>query len=361
MRILLLFTLLFLVFSAAYAQEADSPGRKASSLAVPVVFYVPETRFGFGAAGIHNFYFDRQDTVSPPSQLQLGVAYTQNKQILIYHTFQLFWRQRLWNLRGELGYYRYSFFFFGNGNGQDQSFNELYHVAFPRLRAEWLRKVAPRFYVGPRIIADDFSLDQDRFDPEGQLIQGIVPGSAGGRVTGVGFTAEYDARDHILLTTKGYYAAFSVYGGNGLTASDFDYVRWNADLRYFQPLHKKWTAGVQLLAAENRGEVMFMHMALLGGTKVLRGYYEGRFRDKSMLALQTELRYQMLPRWGLRAFGGAGAVGPVLADLQSQYTRWTAGGGLRFMLDKEKRVNIRLDMGFGPGSSGFYFTFGEAF
>jgi hypothetical protein len=34
---------------------------------------------------------------------------------------------------------------------------------------------------------------------------------------------------------------------------------------------------------------------------------------------------------------------------------------VRWRLSRTERVNLRIDVGFGPGESGFYFALGEAF
>ncbi len=41
--------------------------------------------------------------------------------------------------------------------------------------------------------------------------------------------------------------------------------------------------------------------------------------------------------------------------------KYSYGGGLRVMLSKSEKLNLRLDYGIGEQSSGFYFQLGEAF
>ena len=58
--------------------------RKSSLILLPAIFYTPETRLGGGTATIFSFRFRDQSDAIKPSQLQLGLAYTQEKQILAY-------------------------------------------------------------------------------------------------------------------------------------------------------------------------------------------------------------------------------------------------------------------------------------
>lgn len=45
----------------------------------------------------------------------------------------------------------------------------------------------------------------------------------------------------------------------------------------------------------------------------------------------------------------------------SPETRKTYGAALRFAVNKDDRINIRLDVGMGNGEPAYYLTVGEAF
>jgi len=107
------------------------------------------------------------------------------------------------------------------------------------------------------------------------------------------------------------------------------------------------------------GNAPFFNMAQLGGTRRLRGYFEGKFRDKHLLLAQAELRQEGFGRFGGVAFAGMGTVFGSAGE--SLEWRPNGGIGLRYQLDKKQKLNIRADYGFGVKSQGFYLTFGEAF
>ena len=132
---------------AAFSQKKDSTNRKNSLIGYPAVFYLPETRWGIGAGASYNFYINKQDSVSPPSQIQLGIGYTQNNQKLIYLPYDLYWKERKHSLSGEIGYYDYSYYFYGVGPGNESGKRELYDVRFPRFRINYLRKIRDRFFI----------------------------------------------------------------------------------------------------------------------------------------------------------------------------------------------------------------------
>ncbi|MGD1847409.1 MAG: hypothetical protein ACFB10_18630, partial [Salibacteraceae bacterium] len=60
-------------------------------------------------------------------------------------------------------------------------------------------------------------------------------------------------------------------------------------------------------------------------------------------------------------FGTYGGVADEFENFALNEFRNTAGGGLRFLLDRKRHINIRLDAGFGKNTKGFYLNIAEAF
>ncbi len=111
--------------------------------------------------------------------------------------------------------------------------------------------------------------------------------------------------------------------------------------------------------AFTQGEVPWSMMPLLGSDERMRGYYQGRYRDKKVVSGQLEYRRQLTWRHGIVAWAGAGTMGPSLSSLNNG--RWLPSAGIGYRFEFKPRVNVRLDYGIGNGSSGFYFQVGEAF
>lgn len=326
----------------------------------PVFFYTPETRFGAGGAGIYAFRFPSDSNNARPSRINFGFAVTQERQLLIYFPFQLFPKNGLYNMYGEIGWYRYNFFFFGTGNNQRADFRERYAVDFPRIRINILRRIKPGLYAGIRWWFEDHQLS--KFEPGQQLISGVVPGSRGGRVTGPGVVVNYDNRDNVFYPSKGVLLELAAQTFQKSLGSEYVYSRYLIDAATYRRITKTSILAVNAIADINVGEPPFFLMAAMGGTKRMRGFYEGRFRDKQLVLLQTEWRQKIWKRFGAVAFVGAGIVSDKLNHFGIANTRFTYGAGIRFTLDKKELINIRLDYGRGSlNSSGFYLTIGEAF
>jgi outer membrane translocation and assembly module TamA len=83
-----------------------------------------------------------------------------------------------------------------------------------------------------------------------------------------------------------------------------------------------------------------------------------------MVALQAEFRRIIYNRWGAVAFAGTGSIWGNDQEEESFERNWlpSIGLGARYMVSKEKRINIRLDYAFGvDGNQGLYFGIMEAF
>src|SRR5699024_2322035 len=102
----------------------------------------------------------------------------------------------------------------------------------------------------------------------------------------------------------------------------------------------------------------FYHLSMWGGSSMLRGFYDGRYRDQNMWALQSELR---LPVWRRILVVPFAAVGEVFNFEEYNSAVHVSGGlGLRYIVDHENRVNVRLDAAYGDQFR-FYLTILEAF
>jgi outer membrane protein assembly factor BamA len=357
LKVLLLAGTFFLSgLSKISAQEKDT--LKNTFLAYPLVFYLPETRYGAGLATSYNFRFNKKDTISPPTQIQFGGAYTQNKQILIYLPFDAYWRERKNQLSGEIGYYDYLYYFFGTQE-ISQDFEESYSVRYPRFRINYLRKIIPNVFAGARWWYDDFSIY--RYQEDGTLAKGIIAGSGGGRSSGPGIVFNFDKRDNVYFSRKGHYLELVYHNQDELFASNYNFSRYRFDYRYFQPFGKNMTLASQFFGDFMQGNVPFFQMTGIGGPKRMRGYIDGRYRDHQLLLAQTEWRHFLSRRWGYVLFASSALVEHEWSDFNFAYTKFAFGGGIRFAFDPEKKINIRLDAAFGKNTYGFYLTVGESF
>jgi outer membrane protein assembly factor BamA len=340
---------------------SDTLEEKRNSLfGLPLVFFTPETNWRFGAAGIYTFRFKNEKTESRPSQFQLGFAYTLNKQILMYLPYQLYFKDLGYSIYGELGYYVYTYNFYGVGNNHPDDFVETYGVTYPRIRLNALRQIKPGYFLGLRYWFEDFQITD--LDSEGQLVQeDFVAGSKGGITSGAGIVFNYDTRDNYFSPSKGAFVEAVIHNNSGLFGSAYNYTRFRVDASKYVRFKWKHVAAVNLFTDWVSGDPPFNQMALLGGTKKMRGLYEGRLRDKNLMLVQAEYRAPLFWRFGMVAFINYGGVANELGNFQLKHFESTYGAGLRIRINDKEKINVRIDAGFGKDGPGYYLTIGEAF
>jgi hypothetical protein len=343
---------LFLLHPAAAQTPRDS--NRIGFIGLPLLFYSPETQLGFGAGGLVTF---RQAGSKQVSSVTFSFAYTLRRQILLYFPYQLYFNKGKDLVFGEVGWFKYGYRFSGLGNGYAPDFFENYTAQYPRLRATYLHDLGRGNFIGGRLAFDDFSIVET--EAEGLLSSGDVTGSAGGRSLGAGLVWWTDTRNNRFFSTKGWFVESSAYVEAPFTGSDFDYSRFSVEADHFKKLGDETVLGLQGAAIFTFGDAPFFNQAQLGGGKRLRGYFEGKYRDRHLLYTQAELRQHLFKRFSGVVFGGAGTVFGTPGE--SAVIRPNAGAGLRFELDKKQKINIRLDYGFGYKTSGMYINIGEAF
>ncbi|MDQ3046042.1 MAG: BamA/TamA family outer membrane protein [Bacteroidota bacterium] len=326
---------------------------------LPLVFYTPETRFGAGASGIVTWRTGKDSSTIRSSSVQFGAAFTANRQLLLYAPFQIFLKKEDYNVYGEIGYYDYNYFFFGIGNEQPKDFRETYYVRYPRLRLNVLKRVYDQLYAGIRYSLDDYRIGKT--DSAGQLTLGQITGSGGGVTSGAGLIFRFDNRDNLFYASRGYNAELFVQAEDKWTGSEFNFLKYSLDIStYFQNRYKHVLA-LNLFTSVITGNPPFNQMSLIGGTRKMRGFYEGRYRDKNISMIQAEYRMHFFWRIGGVVFASTGLVSDKIRNYQLQNLKVSGGAGLRILADKTQKINIRLDAGFTEEGQNYYLTITEAF
>jgi hypothetical protein len=141
----------------------------------------------------------------------------------------------------------------------------------------------------------------------------------------------------------------------------FDFTRVTIDARDFIPAFTTHTLALQGLLTLVSGIEPFYTMAGLGGEVVMRGFFEGRFRDNDMAVLQAEYRMPVYWRFGAVGFADIGEVAHSAGDFNLSGIKWTVGAGIRFIVSEAEHVVVRLDYGIGSDSSELYLFVNEAF
>jgi len=328
------------------------PPKRFKVYPFPAIGYAPETRWYFGGVVLLNMRFSG-DAFAQTSTFETEFNYTQNKQMIFTANFDLQLFRNSFRWIGDNGFFRFPEDYWGIGNETPESNKVNYDANRIELDNSLLIKAKDHIYIGLR----------QRYHQI--ILKETIPGTGlpneddRTQASGIGPRFLADSRNNVLNATKGVYLSLNYQWYFPGFGSDDNFSKGELDIRFYQKIHKGGTIAVQTVCAIAHGNVPFRMYPLLGGENIMRGYYQGRYRDYGLAAVQGEYRVTLWRWLGAAAFGGAGRV--FENDDQSRLWHPTYGGGLRIRIDKKENVNLRFDYARGDHSDGFYISFGEAF
>ncbi len=319
------------------------------------MFYTPETRLAFGAGTL---YYSRPAKAERPSTFSATLIYTLNKQIMGEVTTGLFFRQGEYWHTGNFYYQQFPIQYYGIGSGTPDNAKEKFTVEALRLNPSLLFRTTEKLFIGPLIHYETWRLQKT--EAGRSLSPGTIPGSRPTTVTGVGVRIYFDERDNLFAAASGRFYQASFIASPEFLGSSFGFSRLQFDLREYFPLGSGHILSAQALLHTTTGTVPFIFLPKVGGQNVLRGYFEGRYRDNHMAVVQAEYRSRLWYRFGFALFGGAGEVAGRFSRFGLRGMKTSYGAGLRFAFIPEERIILRIDYGIGRNSDGIYVTFNEA-
>jgi hypothetical protein len=379
------FTLAALLFFAAcpplFAQDSfaqkflrkmyldNDSTRKSNFVLVPALASSPETGLEFGGASLFSFYSDTvKHSITRVSNLYGYASLTTKGQEKASFTASYWEPQNTWHYTANASFYNFPFDFYGIGNNTQKANEELIDEKRTRVIITAQKLVAKYFYAG--FNGGGFKY----YYYSGTINQNIafknnpaIENESGGSNLTAGPVLTFDNRNNNTYTTKGIIinaylnVTQGVYSNSSYTGGFF-----NLDYSQFFLLQGKLVLGLDLKEQSLIGNRSpFYLLPELGNDALMRGYYTGRYRDRNLIAGQTELRYRFSERFGVVGFLGAGEVAH--NSFSAAQLKPTYGGGLRYFFDTEKGLSIRMDYGLGekpagePREQGFYIALGEAF
>ena len=176
---------------------------------------------------------------------------------------------------------------------------------------------------------------------------------------GVGVSYTFDSRDFMLSASRGWFMQLDLTTNPTFLGNNNTY--WSAELQ-LATYRKAWRGAIiagELHTRQSTGQVPWPMLADVGSSNRMRGYYEGRYRDKNVIDAQVELRQHIWHRNGIVLWLGAAEVFPRYSDMRFSRILPNAGVGYRWQF--KKGVNVRLDYGFSRNGTGFIFNINEAF
>ena len=341
--------------TASVVPEGDNTGW----VFIPAVYYTPETEL---AAGVVFMYWHRRPGAPPtsrPTTITPIFIYTQRDQIISSLGGHLYLKDERYWLSGEIGFTRYPDKFWGIGPDTPDAAEEDYTPRTFSVRVALRRRMGHAVHLG---IQYSFASEEIIETEPGSLLSlGIIPGSAGGETGGLGALLYWDTRDNTFYPSRGSFHQFTWTRFDAAFGSDFDFDVFFADLRKYIGLGQRHVIALQGLYRGVSGVPPFRLFSTFGGSNLVRGYFGGRYRDKSVLVAQAEYRVKAFWRFGAAAFASTGNVAPSADAFRADTWRTTAGFGVRYFFSEREGITVRMDVGFGGDSLGPYIMLNEAF
>ncbi len=344
--------------------ESEADADRSPWSVFPILAYSPETNAMLGAGVVYTFDVDGRveggSTAGRRSALAFASAYTFKNQFFVSIAPSLYWDDEAWHAEGEINGKRFPNTFYPIGNDTAADRAEDYSDLGLDVAGALSRRLVGSFRTGGQ--AGAFFSKISKKEAGGDLDRDRVAGSDGGRLVGFGPVLSWDDRDNDFATRRGArYSLGAAYFAK-VWGSQFNVSKYEFDARQFFPLGGEHVLGAQIYAVANLGTVPFQTMAALGGSNRMRGFFEGRYRDRHMLAAQVEYRFPVVWRFGAAVFSSVGDVAHDLDGFELGDFKAAGGAGIRFSLNQADRVNLRFDgAGTSTGDVNFYVALGEAF
>lgn len=346
------------IMHAIRNSNKQRPEKKLDFGVLPGPHYSATTGLGLGILGTATYSTDRADKSLPRSNASVYTDMTTGGFFLVglrgSHIFPHA-RYRL-DYKCNLSTFTADFW----GIGYDHADNEANKASYRRNRivtmARFMFNAAHNTYIGPIVYYRYFQARDIETGME-HLWQGQDETI---RNYTAGISLTYDSRDFMLNASRGIFFQLDQtfcprFMGNrqyGFSATELS----------FSCYKRVWRGAIlagELHSLFNYGHTPWPLLAEVGSNDRMRGYYEGRYRDKHLIEGQVELRQHIKGRNGVVAWVGLANAFPKFDEAAMRHTLPNFGIGYRW--EFKKGINVRIDYGLTRDGGGFIFNLNEAF
>lgn len=351
--------LLIIACCLGYLWAEEQNKCKSRLIFSPLMYYTPETRIALGGAGSYIFRLAGCQGSTRPSSVSPLVIYTTEKQFRALVKSDLYFKNNNYRVESEIKFEKYPNKFFGIGSRTREEDEEIYTSKSVNFQLSVLKKLVKGLHLGLGYHFMDWEIPV--VEADGQLAPGTIAGSDRGTISGISLILNRDTRDHLFFPMKGDLFKLDARFYPKFLGSRFEFTAYTLDLRKYFTFFSSHVFAVQSLVKIQAGTVPFLNLAQMGGQYTMRGYFEGRYRDKNLLVFQAEYRVPLVWRLGLVGFAGFGNVAERFNQLDLGRLKSSYGFGLRYLFSKTEKIQLRFDIGFGEESTSFYASIYEAF
>ena len=329
---------------------------------VPIFAYTSETGMVMGLAKYNLIDLVKSDSISEASSFsELATISTEGQYKFVFSSNILLKENKI-NLIGQVAFINFPYFFLGVGNSPSIENIESITTQSIEFQNTFLYALDKKktLYIG--IDQEYKNFTKVQHEDSSFLVVNDYPGIDGGVTSGLGLSLVYNTRDNRYNPSKGMYIYAGMKVFDESIFSNYNYNAFTLDVRKFYNPWYKHIFAMQVTTESAIGQTPFYSLAQLGGESRMRGYYKGALRDQVLIDAQVEYRMPVWKIFGITGFLSAGRVAADYQSLDLADLRYAGGVGLRIMVDKKNKANLRLDLGYGErGITTFSIGFTEAF
>jgi hypothetical protein len=321
---------------------------------LPIVFWLPETKLGFGLGTGRDF---RVEGAPRASNVFIVAGAAVGGQGSVDTSTDVYLRGgTLLTGRFRLVYYPDAYYGIGPDTAQAarENYTRFFVAALSTVEHPFTRALRAGVRVDGRL--EGIS----HVTPGGPLATSGLPGLDGYGALGAGPLVTWDTRDRPLWPSSGAFVQANYVLFPGWLTTGGAFGKGVLDLRWFHGIHPRWIFATSGVLETNDGATPFQILAKIGNSQSFRGYPEGRFRDNIVWAAQAELRVELTRKLAAVAFGALGNVAPSLHAIDLRHVKGAGGGGARWRLTGEG-ANLRIDVAAGREGPQLYVLLLEAF
>lgn len=312
---------------------------------------------GLGVVATGTYSTDRSDSTLARSNVSLyGDMTTKGFLMIGVRGNHIFPKER-YRLDYRLYVYTFPTRYWGigyaNGNN-DKNETDYRRVRFDAM-ARFMFRLAPNTYLGP-VVNYQYVRATDIEERGLPLFKGQNL-TLSSQTAGISFT--YDSRDFMLNASRGWFVQFDQTFTPRFLGNDYCFSTSDLTVSTYRKVWKGAVLAGEFHSRQNYGHPAWSMLSEAGSNSRMRGYFEGRYRDKSILEAQAELRQHIKGRHGAVVWIGAAEVFPKWSELRTDRILPNAGLGYRW--EFKNRINVRIDYGFTKNGGGFMFNINEAF
>jgi hypothetical protein len=196
-------------------------------------------------------------------------------------------------------------------------------------------------------IAFDIGSDREHFTPEERAE----------RSSGLGLSLQYDQRDNPFTPNSGWMGMVegNFYGEEIGSDTWFQSYRTHA-YGYLPFGGHRFVLGGRADVRWANGDIPFYRLPYID----LRGIGSARYQDTRAATLETELRWNLTPRWAVVGFVGAGRTWGRHNDFGEAPSQVSKGTGVRYQIARLLGLYAGVDYAWGPEDDTFYIQVGSA-